>query len=203
MMNETVTIREQQCAHPYKRVCWSAIFVGAVVGVGLSFLLNLFSVAIGLTAFTVNKTGAVALAIGGLVGIIIAVVVSMLLAGYVAGYLGRLHCPRRNLGIIYGFTTWCMALILSAIVTSHVSHYVSAYSNATVGSTVVVIENGKTGDVAAIDTNASPANNNQAKISATPGAIASGAFAIFALFFIGAVSACLGACWGMSCRRDD
>ena len=28
-------------------------------------------------------------------------------------------------------------------------------------------------------------------------------FSVFALFFIGAVSSCIGACWGMSCKRED
>lgn len=199
MIKEAVAYHEHHCS---KRICWSAIFIGGLIGVGLSFLLNLFSVAIGLTAFTVGKNGAIALAIGGFVGIIVAVIVSMLVAGYAAGYLGRLYSPRRNLGILYGFATWCVALILSAIVSSHVSHYVAGYSQSTVGSTVVVVEE-NVGKNKAPAVNVTADDNQNVKVSATPGVIASGAFAIFALFFIGAASACLGGCWGMSCRRED
>ena len=121
MMSETVVIREPLCSD--QRMSWTAIFVGALVGAGLGFLLNLFGIAIGLSILT-QKDGAAALAVGGLLGFLIAVITSMVVAGYTAGYLGRTYCPKRNLGVLYGFTTWGVALILTAAVASHINHYV-------------------------------------------------------------------------------
>ena len=66
----------------YKRMSWTAIFVGALIGTGLGFLLHLFGIAIGLSAFSLTPDGATAVAIGGIVGMLIGVIASMLAAGY-------------------------------------------------------------------------------------------------------------------------
>lgn len=201
MINEPVVRHDIVCT---KRICWTAIFVGALVGVGLGFLLNLFGIAIGLSAFTVSSTGVLALAIGGVLGIIVAVIVSMLVAGYAAGYLGRVYCPTRNLGILYGFTTWTLALLISAAVAGHVGDYVSAYAQTIAGSNVVLFQNSN-GEVTAV--NKTQESNPQAKMvtvtPTTPNDLAYGACLLFALFFIGAFSTCVGACWGMTCCRED
>jgi len=76
MTKNIETIDASHCCcppHVYKRISWTAIFVGAIVAVGLSFLLNLFGIAIGLSAFTLSTDGASVLAVGGLVGMIIGV----------------------------------------------------------------------------------------------------------------------------------
>ena len=66
----------------------------------------------------------------------------MSVAGYTAGYLGRHSCSGCNLGILYGFTTWSVALLLTAIVTSHVGNYVSSYSNHISHSVTIIPNNG-------------------------------------------------------------
>ena len=204
--NETIKRQHYGTCHPFKRICWAAIFVGALVGVGLSFLLNLFGIAIGLTTFTLSNDGAVVLAGGGLIGIIIGVIASMLAAGYAAGYLGRHYCPQRNLGILYGFTTWTVALLLSAIVATQVSAYVTSYAN-TISNSVFVVPNDQKGAAATITSDSTPAlvdtNQNTTKVAVSPSDLAWGAFSVFALFFIGALASCGGACLGMSCKRDD
>lgn len=190
----------------WRRISWSAIFVGALVGVGLGFLLNLFGLAIGLTAFSVNSdTGATAVAIGGLIGMLIGIIASMLAAGYTAGYLGRHYCPKKNVGVIYGFATWTLALLLSAIVTAHMGNYVASYTS----------NMARTGVAAKNDTMATAANtltptNTQAgaanktnTVAASPESLAASAFIVFVLFFLGALACCFGAVWGMNCRRDD
>ncbi|MGQ3888715.1 hypothetical protein ACQUW5_06735 [Legionella sp. CNM-1927-20] len=189
-----------------RRISWSAVFVGALVGVGLGFLLNLFGLAIGLTAFSVNNdTGATAVAIGGLIGILIGIIASMVAAGYTAGYLGRYYCPKKNIGVIYGFTTWTLALLLSAIVTAHVGNYAASYTN----------NMARTGVSARNDTMATAANtltptttqagtnNRTTTVTASPESLAASAFIVFVLFFLGALACCFGAVWGMSCKRDD
>lgn len=187
--------------YPFKRICWSAIFVGALVGLGLSFLLNLFGIAVGLSAISVGPNGSASLAVGGFFGFVIAMIAAMAAAGYTAGYLGRLYCPQRNLGIIYGFTTWTVVILLSAALMGSVSQYSHHIDDATF--------------VAAQDSNtqymkhhngepvARVTSDEDKVVVASPAHLAQGAFLLFSLFFIGAFSTCVGACYGMSCRRED
>ena len=108
MVNKNEIINAPHCctSHFFSQISWTAIFVGAIAAIGLTFLLNLFGIAIGLRAFTLSTNGAIVLAVGGMIGIIIGIIASMLAAGYTAGYLGRVHSSQRNLGIVYGFTTF-------------------------------------------------------------------------------------------------
>lgn len=179
-----------------QRISWSAIIVGALIGVGLTFLLNLFAVAIGLSAFSMSEEGATSLAMGGLVGLIISTIVAMFFAGFTAGHLGRLYVPKRNMGLAYGFTTWSVSIILSALLTTHVGGYVKSYSDNVTQHGIVVV-----------DENASSHHGKSQMTAVTPkeisGGIALGAFIVFGLFFVSAFSSCLGAHYGMSCREEN
>ncbi|KTD25196.1 hypothetical protein [Legionella maceachernii] len=224
-----------------KRISWTAIFTGAIVGVGLSFLLGLLGAAIGLSMVNMgaNRMGMVALS--GSIGVLISIIISMLVAGYTAGYLGRLYCPRRNLGVLYGFTTWAIILILSAVLTTHMSAYVSTYSNPasppivnTTGSsqssvapqeTTASVTNPQSTSKGASNSTANPTNAPSNTATASPltvqpsalttegsqvivvrtssSALVWGAFLVFGFFFIGALFCCLGAKWGMHCKREN
>lgn len=206
MKKEAIVVEEtpsHPIVPPFKRISWSAILVGALVGVGLSFLLNLFGIAIGLSAYTTTGNGATVLAIGGLIGIIIGIIAAMFVAGFTAGYLGRLYCPTQKMGILYGFATWTVALILSAFIAGHFSHHVNAYTNAVVTHSTAATNQ----QPAAAVTVATPAENKPAAVkvdaAVTSDQLAWSAAIVFALFFIGALAACLGGCWGMCCKRDD
>ncbi|KTC99329.1 hypothetical protein [Legionella erythra] len=215
MIEQTIPVHEaheEPCTihhHHFKRISWTAIFVGALIGVGLGFLLTLFSMAIGLSLFTLSSNGAIVLAIGGFLGVVIGLIASMLTAGYAAGYLGRLYCPKRNLGIVYGFTTWTVALLLSAVAIGHISQYVANYPTAiphSVKQMIPVV----TANPQAVNPNASAtqsqkqiAADNTIRIDTSPSNLAWNGFVIFVVFFIGALSTCFGACWGMTCKRID
>ncbi|MDX1836354.1 hypothetical protein DIZ81_02020 [Legionella taurinensis] len=215
MIEQTIPVQEvheEHCTihhHHFKRISWTAIFVGALIGVGLGFLLTLFSMAIGLSLFTLSSNGAIVLAIGGFLGVVIGLIASMLTAGYAAGYLGRLYCPKRNLGIVYGFTTWTVALLLSAVAIGHISQYVANYPTAiphSVKQMIPVV----TANTEAVKPSASApeaqkqaAADNSMRIDTSPSNLAWNGFVIFVLFFIGALSTCFGACWGMTCKRFD
>ena len=90
-------------------ISWTALLVAAFVAVGLSFLLNLFSIAIGLGAITITSTGETKLAAGGVISLTLGSIIVMFTSGWVAGYLGQTNCPKRNQGILYGFASWCVA----------------------------------------------------------------------------------------------
>lgn len=181
---------------------WTAVIVGALVGIGLAFLLNLFSVAIGLSVYTTTTAGAMTLAIGGMVGLAIGIIVSMYVAGWVAGYLGRSHCVKRNLGVLYGFTAWCLALLITVMMTANMGRYISTYSHFLSNPTVVTLTQDKM-DV--MGTTKATANSpvEVVDVVVTAGNVGMGAFIIFILFSLGALASCFGGHCGMSCRTCD
>lgn len=199
----------------YARVSWSAIFIGAIVGVGLGFLLDLFAIAIGLTAFNSSSTGANAIAIGGFLGMLIGFIAAMVTAGYTAGYLGRFCCPKRNLGILYGFATWTLALVLSAGIAGVLADYVASSSKVTINSTMMQADTTDTASSTPTNDNSDnvvtakvkgkegDSNNTMAQVSMPAHTFILSAFLIFLLFFVSAIACCLGACWGMGCKRED
>lgn len=182
-----------------KHVSWTAIIVGALVGVGLSFLLNLFSIAIGLS-FVTTKEGVAVLAVGGFIGLAIGIIVSMFVAGFSAGYLGRPFCMKRNLGVLYGFTTWSLILILTVLLTASMGRYITSYSDFVTNPTIVV----ETTDKQVTSTgkaSSSAAINTETQIIANR--LGMSALFVFALFFISAFSCCLGGHCGMTCRCEE
>jgi hypothetical protein len=187
--------QNHQCCS-IKCISWTAIFVGAFVGVGLGFLLNLFSVAIGLSAFTTSPEGVTAFAVGGFIGFAIGGVVSMFVAGWTAGHLAHPYCPKRNSGALYGFTTWVVALILLILLSGPVNHYVAS-STGYISNHTIVIEHppGEHPAPAMTDTPASAE-----KVANDTG---KAAFALFVLFFLAALSSSFGGHFGMTCRKGD
>lgn len=195
---------DQKHGHCPTRISWSAILTGALIGVGLSFLLNLFGVTIGLSAFSMTEQGVGALAIGGLLGLIISTIASMFFGGFAAGYLGRLYVPKRNLGIVYGFTTWTAIILLSAVITTYIGSYVDTYTSVVTRNMVVATHEAP---ASSEKTHATSNEKLQPVATVNPkdltSGMAVGAFIVFALFFIGALSSCLGAHYGMSCRSKE
>jgi hypothetical protein len=164
-------------------LAWKPIIAGALIAVGLSFLLNLFSVAIGLTAFTINSEGVETLVLGGLIGISIGILASMFAAGWLTGYLGRRYCDKRHLGSLYGFLAWCVSLIIAIFLAAHAQQYVSFYSHFISGRSTIEIAN-----VA-----------GTATISNIPtSTIAISSYILFSLFFLSAFACSLGGHCGMS-----
>lgn len=180
----------------FKCISWSAIIIGALVGIGLSFLLNLFSLAIGLTAFTTNDTGMTAVAIGGFLGFVIGTIVSMFVAGYTAGYLGRRYTAGRNLGVIYGFSAWCLALLLMIAFANPVASFVSSYSGYVTDHKRVMINNPYQ--------TPSPSNGmSSAQTEQSANDAGKAGLVLFVLFFLGALSSSFGGYYGMLYNKDN
>ena len=183
-------------AHECSSLVWKPIIAGALIAVGLSFLLNLFSVAIGLTAFTTSKDGIETLAMGGLVGTAVGTIVAMFAAGWVTGYFAKNYCPKREIGAYYGFLTWCVALILAVILASHLQQYVSFYGHFISGTTES-LQIAHTGASANTPVNVTATNVDSNKLVLS-------AYIVFGLFFLGAFSSALGGHCGMrhKCKND-
>lgn len=181
------------------RINWAAIFAGALVGVGLGFLLNIFSMAIGLSAYTSGPDGANVIAIGGVLGLLIGVIASMGTAGFVAGYLGRFYHCYCHAGVIYGFVTWSLALLLSALLVIPMSHYATFYEkNLNPHLTPTQISATETSDKLTHQENVPP----KKAMNITPEHLAWSGWILFIIFFLGAFSSSLGACYGMCCKCE-
>lgn len=183
MMNQERVVHLNEC----ECFSWKPILIGAIVGVGLTFLLNLFGVAIGLTAYT-ETGGTETLAFGGLIATAFSTVVAMFVAGWVSGYMGIRYCTKRHLGILYGFLTWSVALIIGIVLAGFVQDYVAYYSHALAGS-----HDYHRGS-----------NAVAAAVSPTPENVKISAYIMFVLFFLGAFAATLGGHLGMRyvCRSE-
>lgn len=185
-----------------KCVSWTAIFIGALVAVGLSFLLDVFGVAIGLSAFTTNKEGMVTLAVGGYIGMVLSVIIAMFVAGWTTGYLGRSHCSNRNLGALYGFAMWCVAFIVTVLLVTQVNQFVSITHYSLYGTNVASVNLGlpqvaaplyanKHADDSTYSTHVTPSTEK------TTNQLGQALLLLFVLFFIGALSSCIGAYAGL------
>lgn len=197
----------EMCAvHPFKRVCWTAILAGALVGIGLTFLVNLFGMVIGLSIFTVDEaSGAAAIAIGGVIGVLVGILVAMFLAGYTSGYLGRHLAPKRNIGILYGFLTWILALLLTGFVMSNLSNHVTNYSSVVAGPRVSLNASTEKKDSSVTIDKAKKSDNETkaVKVMASARDMTIVSFLVFVFFLLGAAAACWGGCAGMSCRHEE
>jgi hypothetical protein len=189
-----------------KGYSWFPILVGGLVGVGLAFLLNLFSIAIGLSLFTTSTEGAKMLATGGIIGMLIGVIATMYTSGFVAGYLSGQSCCPKNLGVIYGFASWCVSLILMVLLASAIGTYVAAYSEFVEHPRVV-----STGaQVSATAQQAAKSTSNKVNPTVTASstaqekevkAVGMQSLIIFILFFVGAFSSSLGGYIGYECWK--
>ncbi len=187
------------CKTTHTRICWSAIIAGALVGLGLAFLLNIFAMAIGLSAYSSTSSGANMLAIGGAIGLLIGVIVSMGTAGFVAGYFGRFyHCYCHG-GVVYGFVTWSLTLILSALLILPLTRYVTVYEKNLAPSVASVAISPETTTVSAQPVGNTPVTNTTVDTKH----LACSSWVLFILFFVGAFSSCLGACYGMRCKWEN
>ena len=176
--------QSNQMPHSNECKCfrWQPVIAGALAAVGFGFLLNLFSAAIGLTAFTTNSDGIETLAFSGLVASSLGIVASMFAAGYLAGYLGNRHCTKRHLGSLYGFLAWCVALIIMVILADYMAKYVVYYTHFISGTPVVT-------PGAAANTGAIHTTSEKALVIST--------YIVFVLFFLSAFASSFGGHCGM------
>lgn len=173
---------------------WPAIIVAAIIGVGLSFLFTLLSLAFGFTAISYNPNGMGAFSVAGFCGLVLISIISMFGVGWLAGYLGRDYCTKKYYGELYGLTAWSLTLILTILLSGSVSKFIANTSylvnkNATPISftvTQVIPENH------IINTT----HEKNSDILATT------TFSLFFIFLIGAISSCFGGRFAMFCNKS-
>lgn len=201
-MNDQFLHEQEQCNRSGNSTCmpWGGVVAGALIAVGLSFLLSIFAAAIGLSAFRTTYAGVTTLAIGGYIGMVIGSIAIMFLSGWVAGYLGRKHCYHQNFGALYGFSAWCVALVIMVILATQTMEFVSAnlYSITNHKITTARLYNDSTATEHGYDhtakSNAEEVNLNDEEATKL---LKQSLFLTFALFFIGAISSALGGYFGV------
>lgn len=196
----------------HKHCCfsWTGIWVGALIAVGLSFLLNLFSASIGLSFVKTSAAGVATLAIGGFIGLLIGIVVTMFIAGWIGGHLAQRATGVGSscMGVLYGFATWCVALVLAVLLAMPMGRYMLSYTSVVTSSADVAATDRRAmtdNTASTADTDRDSVKGKSAKGDATkvdPATVAAAnrfgniAFLIFVLFFVGALSSCVGGYYG-------
>lgn len=201
--NEKTVKTAGMCHSSHLGFCWSAIFAGTLVGMGLGFLLNLFGVAIGLSAYSSTTAGAETLAIGGVIGMLIGVIVSTGTAGFVSGYLGRCHHyhPQCH-GVIYGFVTWSLALMLAVLLLAPTVRYMTSYENSLNPAATASVE--VTNTMAGGKAVGGKKRASSEPVASVPAKhLAWSGWLIFVLFIVGAFFSCVGGCIGMGCKKRE
>lgn len=183
-------------------ISFSAIVMGAIAAISLSFLLNLLSLAIGFSAFPTTSDGQTAFAVSGFVGLVVCAILAMYPAGWIAGYLGRGLCMRKKMGELYGLGAWGLSLIVTIMLATYAGQFITQSTylvnrnatlvNLTSAANKVVAEPTKKIEAAA---NMTPANP---ETGTTLGMVT---FVSFFVFFIGFLAACFGGRMGMMHNR--
>jgi MFS family permease len=195
-MNKDQSVCAPACG--MKCLSWTPVMIGALFAIGFSFLLNLFSTAIGLSIYTVTPEGVSKLTVGGMVGFGIGVIASMFVAGWIAGYFGKSHCDRKHCGAVYGFATWCLALVIAIFMAAQFTNFVTGYSSY-LANTVT------TTAVSAVSENIPTPKTSAAKNEEAVNDLGKGTFVMFLMFLLGAAASTVGghvgsrSCCDMSC----
>ncbi len=190
---------------------WTSIVAGALVGLGLGFLLDLFSMSIGLSLYKSTTEGLITLAIGGFLGLTLGGIITMFIAGFTAGFFAGPFCDDRNLGATHGFVAWCLSLFLTGIFSLPLAHFIQSKYNYPIS----FLSHAKI-DISQTQKDATNKNNlsylhamtnntsNTQDVQDEKSAHAIGiiSLSIFLIFFFGAISASTGGYYGLLCWKN-
>lgn len=192
-----------ETGHSINCLSWSAVIVGALVAVALGFLLNIFGMAINLSAYTNTSEGTTTFVVAGFLSMVLSTMIVLFFSGWISGYLGRSYCLNPNFGLLYGLVTWCLALFLMVVLSSSVGDFMnSQYSSVTSSASerfanhtkhplADTIQKGIKGIGGA--SHQSSAHSETADNKDVSKAL----YLVFILFFVGAISSCYGGYVGM------
>lgn len=208
-LDKSQSLRSCNCA-PYfsQYLSWSGVIAGALVATGLSFLMNVFNLGLGLSLFTDTKKGVTTIVIGGLVAMIVGGFITMFAAGWVSGYVGRSCKQYRYLGVFQGLTTWCLVLMIIAFLFANNIAFLTVGShlladNIVSNSTVHVNPNEE--GLKYSNTRSNTQDNLQVVVNREKSAndIGKSALITFVIFFVGFIACCWGGCVGVnSCKSS-
>jgi hypothetical protein len=188
-----------------KSICvlsWSALFAGALGGLGLNFLLNLLALAIGLASFSIEESGQTFFSLGGFLAFGFFAVLSMFFTGWIAGILSPRNLKRTAWGLLFGFLSWCILLVGTTILLMNMIQFAAFHSNFTSNLVAIKIQNNAPmlTETKAHSIQISPLSLN---IETKKKVITVNAFLTFLFFFMGAVSSSIGGLIGHRMVRQN
>lgn len=110
-----------------KHIYWKAVTIGVISAIGITFLFNFLTVAIGLILFKRDSEAQLALTFGTVAWMVVGSYMTLYIAGWIGGR--QLHAEYSfNVanGLLHGFVIWSLYLIVSIVLLSLMPNAVSA-----------------------------------------------------------------------------
>lgn len=174
-----------------KNIFWSAIFSGALAGFAINFLLNLLTLAVGISVFSLNSTGTATFSLLGFVVFSGIAIFTMFTTGWIAGRLSP-AVLKRIWGALIGFIAWSLLLIITIVILTNMIQFIAFHSNFTSNPNMVAIKIANNLPMMTETANGSKLNPLDINIEKTTKVITLNAYVTFTLFFFGAISSCIG-----------
>lgn len=175
-------------------VSWTAILIAALSGLGLNFLLNLLSLAIGISVFATQDNNSISVSLTGIVGFIFVAIISMFTTGWIAGKLTILPNIRKRWGLLYGFAAWSLSFVMTVVLLMNMIQFTQFHSNFTSKNLTAI----KISNQAPMLTETQNSNSETEKRI-----IALNAYVTFFFFLIGACSSSIGGFLGFNSNKSD
>lgn len=169
---------------------WNAILVPALLAIGLSFLVNIFTAGVGLSAYTTSPEGQITIMVGGFIWLFLIFYFVMFLIGYVSGVMTQ---PFRCAGVLHAFAAWSLALLINVALFSQTA--ANAFGTPTYYSYKAVATSTQT------QTQAQPTVNQAATEDAAT-KMGIGVLGLFFIFLAGALGSCTGGYVGSRQPKD-
>lgn len=179
--------------NPY--ISWTALYAGAIAGVGLNFLMNLLALGLGLASFSVSANGETLFSGWGFGSFIIAALCAMFTTGWIAGKFTPRILEKRAWGFLYGFLSWSLLLIFTIILITNFIQYTAFHSNFTSNLIEIKLRNSSP-MLTTTTAHAVPNSPLSFNIETHKKVITLNALLTFLLFFIGATASALGGFFG-------
>lgn len=180
-----------QDKHKCKHLSWYAVWVGALVALGLTFLFNLLTLGLGLSLYTVNEQGMQTIRWGVLAWMFVGSYILLFISGWSAG---KQICNGFSFhpcnGILHGFMSWVLYLMISVFL---FSFFIEAATTALTKNAFINITLGQ-GTSQGINT---PVPNQEAVQN-----VGIATLSTFLLFAIGALGSCIGAYCGIRASKE-
>lgn len=174
-----------------KPISWTAILAGALVGVGVNFLLNLLALGLAMACFSVALSGKTEFSFFGFMWFWFSAILAMFTTGWVAGILTPPLLPHRAWGILYGFLAWALLLIITVIIITNMIQFTAFHGNFTSNLVAVKLTNNAP---MLTETVSGKVANAPLSINLELGkkVIVLNAFLTFLLFCTGGIASCIG-----------
>ncbi len=187
-------MHNENCPPCKKTISWNAVLVGAIVALGLTFLFNLLTLAVGLSLFTKDPTGQMILTFSSFAWILIGGYFVLFVSGWLGGRVVNHHtCSLHKAnGCLHGFLIWTVFLIISLFGLS----FMASDAASILLKTTAITTPAET-DLSLSNEPATMTNTTSSKEAKSVRKKGLATFATFFIFTVGAVGCCAGAHYGV------